>query len=108
MIVEMRTYRLRIGGVGAYMRIYQEQGLAVQTRILGHMIGWYSSEIGELNQIVHLWAYRDLNDRAQRRARLFEDPEWLAFVEASKPYVEQQASTILNPAPWMKMPGPVA
>lgn len=108
MIVEMRTYRIKIGCLAPYMKAYQEKGLAPQTRILGHMVGWYTSEFGELNQVVHMWAYKDLNDRAERRERLFKDPEWLEYLVASRPYLEHQVSTILNPAPWMKIPPPVA
>jgi hypothetical protein len=104
MIVEMRTYRIKIGAMPAYMKAYQEKGLAVQTRVLGHMVGWYTTEVGELNQVVHMWAYKDLNDRAERRARLFQEPEWLEYLAASRPFLEHQENKLLNPAPWMKLP----
>jgi len=28
-------------------------------------VGYYTTETGPLNQIVHLWAYQDLNERAE-------------------------------------------
>ena len=56
------------------------KGLAVQKRILGHLVGYYSVEVGPLNQVVHLWAYDSLDERAKRRAALWADPEWLAYV----------------------------
>ena len=68
MIVEMRTYTLALGATGRYFKLYGEKGLAVQKRILGHLVGYYSVEVGPLNQVVHLWAYDSLDERAKRRA----------------------------------------
>ena len=36
--------------------------------ILGRLIGYFQTEIGDLNHVVHLWAYDSLEDRAARRA----------------------------------------
>ncbi len=46
MIVEMRTYTLALGATGRYFKLYGEKGLAVQKRILGHLVGYYSVEVG--------------------------------------------------------------
>ena len=40
MIVEMRTYTLALGATGRYFKTYAEKGLAVQKRILGHLVGY--------------------------------------------------------------------
>ena len=34
------------------------------------------SEIGHLNQVMHLWSYSDLNERARLRAELGKNPRW--------------------------------
>ena len=70
MIYEMRTYRMKVGSVPAYLKLVEEDGIAVQKEHLGRLVGYFSSEIGPLNEIVHVWAYADLVDRAERRARL--------------------------------------
>jgi len=80
MIVEMRTYTLALGATGRYFKLYAEKGLGVQKRILGHLVGYYAVEVGELNKVVHLWAYDSLDERAKRRAALWADNEWLAYV----------------------------
>jgi hypothetical protein len=36
---------------------------------------WYT-EIGPLNQIVHVWPYADLNERARIRGAAMKDPNW--------------------------------
>lgn len=106
MIVEMRTYTLALGATGRYFKLYGEKGLAVQKRILGHLVGYYAVEVGALNQVVHLWAYENLDERARRRATLWADKEWLAYVAEVGPLVTHQENQILNPAPFFKVPEP--
>ncbi|MGY8991149.1 MAG: NIPSNAP family protein [Rhodospirillales bacterium] len=102
MIVEKRTYTLKPGTAPIYMKIYEEFGLEVQTRILGNMFGWFVPEIGELNQIVHMWGYNSIADRESRRKELDKAPEWAEFRKnlRSKEIVVKQDTQILNPAPW--------
>ena len=95
MLLEMRTYTLRPGTMAEYFRIYEEQGFAIQKRILGHFIGSFSTEIGPLNQVVHLWAFKDLNDRADRRGRLAAEPQWQQAVAAFIGFFVAQESKIL-------------
>lgn len=106
MIVEMRTYTLAVGATGRYFRAYAEQGLEVQKRILGHLVGYYAVEVGPLNQVVHLWAYDSLDDRAQRRKALWSDKDWLAYVATVGDLVLRQENQILTPAPFFRVPDP--
>ena len=106
MIVEQRVYRLHTGKVPEYLRIYGEQGRAIQEPILGRMLGWFTAnEFGELNRVVHLWGYDDLDDRARRRATLAADPGWQAVLAQIVPLIRSQESTILTPAPWSPIGG---
>jgi hypothetical protein len=79
-IVEERIYRVKAGKLSRYLQLVREEGLAIQQPILGNLIGYFHTDIGPLNQIVHLWGYADLNDRAERRNRLAADPAWQAFL----------------------------
>jgi len=102
MIVEERTYTTLPGKHRAYLELYQAEGLAIQHRILGRMVGYYVSEIGDLNQIVHLWAYQDLNERTERRTRLLADAGFQAYVAKMLPLLQSQHSRILRPAPFFQ------
>jgi len=97
MIVEQRTYTLKAGTTGAYLKLYRERGYDVQTAHLGHPIGYYTSEIGELNQIIHMWAYDTYEERVKRRAALYADEKWLSVVGELLPLIVRMESRILVP-----------
>jgi len=102
MIGDHRTYTLRPGTMKDYLELYEREGMPAQTRHLGRPVGWYSSmDIGPLNQIVHMWAYEDLADRAWRRAAMQADPEWQAFVKKASTMLVTMENKILAPAPFM-------
>lgn len=100
MIVEERIYNLHVGTAPQYLAAYEAEGLDIQRKILGRMVGYFSTEIGPLHQLVHLWAYRDLAERDERRARLNADPGWKAYVPKIRPFVIAQENKILIPAPF--------
>ncbi len=98
MFVEQRLYTFAPGKGGEFDRLYQAEAREVQERHLGAPIGYYYSEIGPLNQVMTLWAYETLNDRVERRERLFKDPEWMAFLVKARALVVTQETRILKPA----------
>lgn len=100
MFVEERIYTLHTGKVPEYLKMYQEEGMAIQTSILPAMVGYYFSELGALNVIVHMWAYEDLKQRSEYRAKLGADPRWQAYLKKLQPLILSQESRILNPAPF--------
>ncbi|VCU71015.1 hypothetical protein PIGHUM_03095 [Pigmentiphaga humi] len=97
-MVEMRTYTLVPGGAAEYLRVYGESARALQARILGDLAGLYQTESGELNQLVFLWGYDSLDERARRRAALMQDPEFAAFRKAVKHLLVRQESRLLSQA----------
>ncbi|HSI39520.1 MAG TPA: NIPSNAP family protein [Xanthobacteraceae bacterium] len=97
MLYEMRTYRLKTGTVPAYVKLVAEEGIAIQQAHLGTLVGYFTGEIGPLNEIVHIWAYQSLDDRAARRARLAADPAWQAFLPKIQALIEVMENKILLP-----------
>ena len=100
MLVEERTYTLHTGKVPEYLRLYEAEGLAIQSRILGRMVGYFYTEFGTLNQIVHMWGYENLDDRAKRRAQLGADPGWKAYLPKIQALVVRMENRLLVPAPF--------
>ena len=67
-LIDHRTYRVKPGTVQAHLDLYEKYGLAAQTRHLGKPVAYMFAESGDLNTIVHMWAYEDAADRAAKRA----------------------------------------
>lgn len=97
MIVEQRTYSFKPGNMIPWLKAYEEEGLPIQNRILGGLIGFFRTEIGTLNQTVSLWRYDSLAQREERRTKLVEDPEWQAFLPKAAHLIERQDVAILIP-----------
>ena len=97
MIVEERIYKIKPGKLSRYLQLVREEGLAIQQPSLGNLIGYFQTEIGPLNHVVHLWGYQDLNDRAERRRRLAADPAWQAFTAKLTETIDTLDNRILVP-----------
>lgn len=100
MIVEMRTYTIVAGGTARYMKLYEEEGFKIQGPALGNLVGWYFTEFGALNQIVHMWGYDNFAERERRRAELAQRDDWKAFLGKVMPLILKQENKIMTPAPW--------
>jgi NIPSNAP len=81
-IVEHRTYTLKALRTGDFLKLYERAALPLQLKYLGHLIGFYVSEIGPLNEVVHLWGFASLAERERRRALMEADPGWAVYRQA--------------------------
>jgi len=100
MIVDERSYRLVPGKLKEWQALYEKEGLPVQSRILGNLIGFFVTEIGTLNTIVHLWGYENFAEREKRRAQMNADPAWQAYLAKAAPFVQRMENRILTPLPF--------
>ncbi|MES2534489.1 MAG: NIPSNAP family protein [Pseudomonadota bacterium] len=100
MIVEQRIYQLRPGAMHEFLKIYEAEGLALQSAALGRLLGYFVSEIGDLNRVIQLWGFDTFEDRQKRRAALSATPEWRAFLGKAVSMVESQHTELLTPAPF--------
>lgn len=103
MIVEHRTYTFAPLLIKGFLEQYTQRGHAIHRQHLGRLVGYYTTEIGELGEIVQLWAFDDYADRARRREALWSDPQWLAFC-ADSPAPLAMHSRILAPTAFSPMP----
>lgn len=104
MIVEERMYVLHAhAGVAEYLRVYESEGLPVQVPILGACLGYFVTEFGTQNQLVHLWGFADLEERRRRREVLAADPRWQACVAKLRPMILTMENRILVPTRFSPM-----
>ncbi|MGN6356695.1 MAG: NIPSNAP family protein [Novosphingobium sp.] len=100
MYVEERVYRLKPGSIGAYFALYETRGMVPQARYIPDMLGYYASEIGDLNEVVHLWVHHSLDARERNRQQMRADPEFQAYWREVRELVVEQRTRILKPAPF--------
>ena len=100
MYVEERMYLLHPGKVAEYFRLYETEGMPTQLKHLPHMVGYYSTEVGLQNMVIHLWAYDDLNQREKCRAAMAADPDWHAYLVKNRPFMISQETRLMKCAPF--------
>ncbi|MBL8673480.1 MAG: NIPSNAP family protein [Rhodospirillales bacterium] len=101
MIFDHRTYELHPGKLKDFLALYQNEGYPVQTRHLGKPFAWFTTEVGNVNEIVHIWAYEDVADRARRRAAMQADPAWQAYLAKTAGIFKTMNNKLVVPAPFM-------
>ncbi|MGB7859499.1 MAG: NIPSNAP family protein [Acidimicrobiia bacterium] len=97
MIIEQRDYHVRTGKLNELVAHYADEGIEIQKEILGNLIGWFTTDIGELSTVVSMWGYANFAERESRRAQLKADPRWPGFMAKIQPLIHTQRNRILVP-----------
>ena len=97
MIIDCRIYTFKVGLAPQFIELFESEGMAVQKRILGNFIGMYRHETGPVNQVIHMWGYDDMNERARRRAECAADPDFQAYVKKARDMIVDQDVRIIIP-----------
>lgn len=100
-VYELRTYRCHVGRATEWLSHFQAV-LPVREKYSKN-VGVWSTEMSQLNQVVHLWAYTSLAERAEVRQGVSQEPEWQAFLEKTAPLLAHQEAVILAPTPFSPM-----
>lgn len=100
-VYELRTYRTQVGRAAEWAGLFR--AIMPVREKYSKNVGLWQTEIAQLNEVVHLWAYRDLNHRAEVRASALQDPEWQAFLARATPLLAEMRSVIVSPAPFSAM-----
>jgi len=101
-VYELRTYDLVPQKVGEFMALSKEKmHLRTNHSVL---LGYWTTELGGLNQVVHLWEYGSLAERAGVRAKLGGDADWQAqYFQRILPWLQKQdnltLTSLVAPAP---------
>jgi NIPSNAP protein len=103
MIYEVRTYRLKPGTIPEVEKRFAE---ALPHREKYSKLGalWHT-ELGPLNQIVHVWPYESLDQRSELRGRAMQDPHWPPKIGE---FIETMDSEVFLPTPFMEPLAPRA
>ena len=99
MLLDVRTYTCRPQTIKKHVALYEKMGKAAQTRHLGQPLAYMTTETGNVNQYMHIWVYENAADREKRRAAMWADPDWLAYIEESAKLgaLEAQENRLMTP-----------
>lgn len=74
MIYEMRTYDLKPRAVPEFEKRFGEA--YEKRKKYSELAAFWHTEIGPLNQVVHIWPYKDLEERGRIRTAAVKDGIW--------------------------------
>jgi hypothetical protein len=97
LIYDMRTYDIAMGKTPEYMAAVRDVALPVRESYGVKLAGWYYTDIGALNKVVHIWAYRDYTHFEEAREAFRTDERWLNdYVPRVKGIVLRQENQIMR------------
>ncbi|OMH78800.1 Protein NipSnap-like protein [Zancudomyces culisetae] len=94
-IFEFRSYLLKPGGL---LEWEQKWKTSVKQRSnVSHLVGAWFSQIGSLNNVYHIWHYKDLAERKESRRLAWTNKTWSTSVYNTTKLIEKMDSLILKP-----------
>ena len=96
-VVDHRIYSIRPRCLAAFLEAFDQLAMPILLRHLGAPLAFYTSSIGPLNQVVHLWGYDSLEDFEKCSAARDADPDFAAYLHATRDLVVAQETRIIRP-----------
>ena len=94
MIIEMRTYTLKPGNIPTFEERFAS-ALHIREKF-SKLAAFWHTEVGPLNQVIHVWPYDSLDQRAAVRAEASKAEGW---PPNTRELTIEQKSEIFLPAP---------
>ena len=98
MIYDHRTYTLVTRKLKPYLKLFEEFALPVMQENGMVLERYFVTQIGSLNEVVHIWQYESLAALEQIRIRRDADPRWADYLKRSEGMVLMQQNKIVEEA----------
>lgn len=99
-LYELRTYNFYVGKLAEAVKLYNDEGWPALENYQDKIVGYFTTDVGGLNQLVHLWKFDDDADRRQHWASLLSDPDFMEFGKKLRPLILSQTNQLLLAASW--------
>ncbi len=96
MIIEMRTYTVRPGSIAEVVKRFGD-ALPNRQKYGDQLVAVWQSEVGQLNQFIHVWAYDSFEQRTSVRDAAMKDPGW---PPKNSEFLVEMQNGIFHPAPF--------
>jgi len=104
-IVDLRVYTIRLRKMGEFLEVFDRLAMPVQLKYLGAPLGIYTSAVGPLNQVTHLWGFDDMGQFEAAHAARDKDADWPAYLKASADLILAQETRLIRRAPMASIEG---
>lgn len=98
-LVDHRIYTIRLRRMDEFIEVFGRLALPILRETLGHPVGFWVSQVGPLNQFVHLWAYDDLADYERRCRARDSHPGFAEYLAASEHLIVAQETRLIRAVP---------
>jgi hypothetical protein len=95
-IVDLRIYTIKLRRMQEFLGVFDRLAMPVQLKHLGRPLGMFTSAVGALNQVVHLWEFESMGEFEARHAARDKDPDWPAYLAASADLIIAQENRFLR------------
>ena len=102
MIYDFREYTLNPGATQDYMAAVREVAIGIRQKYGVKLAGWYYSDVGELNKVVHIWAFRDHAHMKEAKAQVGRRPRLDRQVPPPSPRPDPGPKNLPNALPRLR------
>ena len=103
-IYELRTYTTVVGKMAEVVNLYKTEGWPALEKHPKKTVGYFTGDIGALNQLIHVWRFDDDADRRAFWAGVYKDEAFMAFAAKMRPLLLSQENKLMMNAPWGPQP----
>ena len=103
MIIEIRTYIIKTGMLQNFIDIYDSEIRKTHIKILGNQIGFFYTEFGKLNKVIHLYGYKNFEDREKKRIELSKNKKFILYLRKVKDIIISMENELLKPTKFSKI-----
>jgi hypothetical protein len=102
MYIEQRIYTANPGKLPAWLKNYEEIGGPASAKHMGPLLGMFTVEIGQINRVVFMRGFDDIDDRERGLIAREADPDWARFraENAKLGALMVQESKLMKPTSW--------
>lgn len=100
-IYELRTYRMHVGMAPGWSQLLKSY--LPMREAYSKIVGLWTCEAPQPNEVVHMWNYPDVTSRIATRAAVSQDPAWHEFLGKGTQMIAEMNSVLLLPTSYSAM-----
>ena len=103
-IYEQRTYHVIVGKMSEVVELYKTEGWPLLEKHADKLVGYFQGDVGAMNQLIHLWKFKDDADRRTFWATFYADAGLMDFARKLRLLLASQENRLLTSAAWGPAP----